>query len=53
MPGETGMLIEDPRRARPFAIPWHDMLLVGTTDDVEQRDAEFDPKVSEKKKSTS
>lgn len=47
MPGETGMLIPKTRDGRVlFAIPWHDMLLVGTTD-VEQRDAEFDPKVSE------
>ena len=47
MPGETGMLIPKTRDGRVlFAIPWHDMLLVGTTD-VEQREADFDPKVSE------
>lgn len=47
MPGDTGMLIPKTRDGRVlFAIPWHEMLLVGTTD-VEQRDADFDPKVSE------
>lgn len=47
MPGETGMLIPKTRDGRVlFAIPWHDMLLVGTTD-VEQREADFDPKVSD------
>ena len=47
MPGDTGMLIPKTRDGRVlFAIPWHEMLLVGTTD-VEQREAEFDPKVSE------
>ena len=47
MPGETGMLIPKTRDGRVlFAIPWHDMLLVGTTD-VEQRGADFDPKVSD------
>lgn len=47
MPGETGMLIPKTRDGRVlFAIPWHNMLLVGTTD-VEQRDADFDPKVTE------
>lgn len=47
MPGDTGMLIPKTRDGRVlFAIPWHEMLLVGTTD-VEQREADFDPKVSE------
>ena len=47
MPGETGMLIPKTRDGRVlFAIPWHEMLLVGTTD-VEQREADFDPKVSD------
>ena len=47
MPGETGMLIPKTRDGRVlFAIPWHDMLLVGTTD-VAQRDADFDPEVSD------
>lgn len=47
MPGDTGMLIPKTRDGRVlFAIPWHGMLLVGTTD-VEQKDAEFDPQVSE------
>lgn len=47
MPGDTGMLIPKTRDGRVlFAIPWHEMLLIGTTD-VEQREAEFDPKVSE------
>ena len=47
MPGDTGMLIPKTRDGRVlFAIPWHGMLLVGTTD-VEQKDADFDPQVSE------
>lgn len=47
MPSDTGMLIPKTRDGRVlFAIPWHEMLLVGTTD-VEQREADFDPKVSE------
>ena len=47
MPGETGMLIPKTRDGRVlFANTWHDMLLVGTTD-VEQREADFDPKVSD------
>lgn len=47
MPGETGMLIPKTRDGRVlFAIPWHEMLLVGTTD-VAQKEAEFDPKVSD------
>ena len=47
MPGETGMLIPKTRDGRVlFAIPWHNMLLVGTTD-VEQREAEFEPKATE------
>ncbi len=47
MPGETGMLIPKTRDGRVlFAIPWHEMLLIGTTD-VEQREADFDPKVSD------
>lgn len=47
MPGDTGMLIPKTRDGRVlFAIPWHGMLLVGTTD-VEQKEADFDPKVSD------
>lgn len=47
MPGTTGMLIPKTRDGRVlFCIPWHEMLLVGTTD-VEQRDADFEPQVSE------
>ena len=47
MPGDTGMLIPKTRDGRVlFAIPWHGMLLVGTTD-VEQNEANFDPEVSE------
>ncbi len=47
MPGDTGMLIPKTRDGRVlFAIPWHGMLLVGTTD-VEQNEANFDPTVSE------
>ncbi len=47
MPAETGMLIPKTRDGRVlFAIPWHGMLLVGTTD-VEQREADFEPKATE------
>ncbi len=47
MPGDTGMLIPKTRDGRVlFAIPWHGMLLVGTTD-VEQKEADFNPEVSE------
>lgn len=47
MPGETGMLIPKTRDGRVlFAIPWHGMLLVGTTD-VEQKEADFNPQVSD------
>ena len=47
MPGSTGMLIPKTRDGRVlFAIPWHGMLLVGTTD-VEQKEADFNPEVSE------
>ena len=47
MPGDTGILIPKTRDGRVlFAIPWHGMLLVGTTD-VEQKEADFDPKVSD------
>lgn len=49
MPGDTGMLIPKTRDGRVlFAIPWHGMLLVGTTD-VEQKEADFDPKVSRRR----
>ncbi len=47
MPAESGMLIPKTRDGRVlFAIPWHGMLLVGTTD-VPQKEANFDPEVSE------
>ena len=47
MPGDNGMLIPKTRDGRVlFAIPWHGMLLVGTTD-VEQKEANFDPEVSD------
>lgn len=47
MPGETGMLIPKTRDGRVlFCIPWHGMLLVGTTD-VEQREADFNPQATE------
>ena len=47
MPGDTGMLIPKTRDGRVlFAIPWHGMLLVGTTD-VEQKEADFNPQASE------
>lgn len=47
MPGTSGVLIPKTRDGRVlFAIPWHGMLLVGTTD-VEQSEADFDPQMSE------
>ena len=47
LPGDAGMLIPKTRDGRVlFAIPWHNAVLLGTTD-VEVREAEFDPQPSE------
>ena len=47
LPGNAGMLIPKTRDGRVlFAIPWHNAVLLGTTD-VEVREADLDPKPSD------